>query len=747
MSITYAETLNSIVRPSSPNFDALASSPGVVRPRVIVERYNPDFGITDFTHNTSGTSRSKNDPFDVAYDTTHQIFLRAYINSGNVYADDMLLSGSAWRYTDQSISNAGVADTTVAPKVIYNTMVGASGYFQVFYLRTDGKVGYFEGSDAITGASGTFTPAVSFNSYGTVEHLSVVQGASSPYVYIYFVIKETAITNALNTRKVYVYYSGNGQVYDTGIWWGQALTGFDAIAHVASGYTLTHMLFMATETPCTFTFKEVSGNTPQKQAQHAGGVIGFIVTPPVPANSQLSPLVSKYYPVHVFDNVTSVQYRKTVKATWGTTESNTWIQDYTERNRTLLWTTTVGRDGDLNVGDASNFYNAIFLYSSADGKHWSQDCIVTGLNDSLEFDRNGIRLIVAGSYVYLIGLRFTYRSKGCAMFHNTHADNGLDITRRIVNMSMDWNEGRATTVTLDNKDAALTSTILGTPCTLKMTVSIGNGTDYVQVSVQEVDTTAPSRQQPNEYMELNARDYLSWLNDRVVSPDAQTFDNYTLAVDNFANIAGQVNTGLAHTAVVAGAMGTNSNRLFSLPTFKESLAFSTFQSNVESFMAHTLFKFYPPSFLTYVGGVLGQTPSSSNAPTYAGIVFYAADKDNFWFVRYNYWTSRTEFGKRVAGSTTVLDSQNPGTSFTIPANAGGEVGLRIEVKDCVVRVYWAAGTGSRDFTYQATEYCKGAGPNETPLLKGYVGLIACGYSDEDQVTQEFGSTALLGIPS
>ena len=301
---------------------------------------------------------------------------------------------------------------------------------------------------------------------------------------------------------------------------------------------------------------------------------------------------------------------------------------------------------------------------------------------------------------------------------------------------------------LDNPDGVLNSSLLTEGVTLQLDTKLGDGTYMVPVAIEEVDLVQPERKNPTRQLTLSARDRMAWLTDRSQSQDAQQFDNTIIGYDNFADIAGQQNTGLAHMATVAGSFKTESNTLISQTAWRESISFSTFKSNIEDGVVSTIFSIPKANSHGNVDGSSGQTPSSSNAPTYAGVIWRAVDKDNFWYCRWNYWTSTMEIGYRLSGTdnawaTATLSSM---TNWNSRMASEASVGVRVEFKGARVAVYMMDAPSSPEWHLAQVTVNKGALDNTSvPLKKGYVGVIGCGFSDAGTGIEEYGSSQLLSV--
>ncbi len=393
-------------------------------------------------------------------------------------------------------------------------------------------------------------------------------------------------------------------------------------------------------------------------------------------------------------------------------------------------------NGDVNSSDSSYSYPVIAYYSTRDGKHWSQDKLVelTDVSGTLPDASKGVQIVKYLTKLYLVTAEGLISSPGCLEWNNPDPSETVDITSSILSYNSSFYDSRQTRLTLSNRDAVLSQTILGSGISLGMITKLGNHNYKFQVAVEEIDSIQPARERPNEVIEISARDRMGWINDRSANANALQWDNQVIGRDDFIDIGGNKNAGLAHTATVAGTFTTSNHTLVANTKYKENIDFNTYKAMVEDGHVAAIISIPNP---TSQGGT-----NADDSPSYAGVIFRAVDKDNLWFCWYNYWTNKIELGERRNGSSLVYESITPSVIFQLLGRNGGSVGIRVEFKGARIRVYEGINYYSSDLFHGADyqfdlEYIAFADDRAIPRwLEGYVGVIGSGFSDQDNTTSD-----------
>lgn len=690
MTITQAES-----GLGSTDYDALLTATANIVPQLTVLRQNPAFDTY-----LGRISRPTDTPFSVASDDTKLV--RAYTDPAGELFTETYASGT-WS-APQSLA---VSQALIAPKVVKN-----GSTWEIYSVNSLGYIYRATSSDAVTW--GTHVVYSSVNLVGTI-FISVVLG-TTPLVY-------AVVTGSNGTHSIVALNTTTS--FDLGITWANKIYDFDAVDYAVQPDDTTginsntgerHCLVMSCLLPASYTYKTISG-LPVKQALPAGGIISFIIRPPAGSRPAQS---SRWYPVHIFDQWnTDIQSRTSARIM--TTNSIFGVSN----NRDTLWVTSVGFEGDQNDVDTSYSYRVASYYGSRDGKHWSQSQIVPlDVDTAGDGDfAGGAAIVKSGTKLYLVTPTALVSSEGCVEFYNTPEALTMDLTSRVLSYTSSTNMARSSDIVLDNRDGLLWTSFFVNPGVYTLIAKM-NG---VQVSVEEIDSIGPEAKASghgfNENIHITTRDHMAWITDRVESAQAEQWDNQLAAMDTFTNINGQTDSGLAHVDTVKGNFGTTANTLIAKPKYSESIAFHTTGSgHISDGEIAAIFEIPIP---TSHGGT-----NSTDSPTYAGVIFWAVDKDNLWACWYNYWSGKIEIVERADGVSTVRHQITPTSAFSTLALAGNRVGLLVDIRGATVNVYESvaiySNIGARyDLSYIYTV------AYGTPLLKGSFGVIACGFSDQD----------------
>lgn len=701
MPIEYSEVQSSGI--SESDFNALSSKLTNIDKEVLVYRQYPSF-----TNNIGTISRTSTDLFSAAGDGAG--IVRAFISGGHLYAE-YYTTGSGWSGT----SDLG-AIISVRPKVF----IDGSGY-NILGIVSDGSPTVWNSSDGTTWDGGTAFSTINLPIDGTLEWIGY-GGGNLPIVY-------AVINQSSGARKIEAVDSTTE--YDLGVYWPSKLLGFDCEYIIQpqdngisdSNTDLRHILTLSVHTPSIYVYRTVSG-VPVKTVQLTGGLISFIVRPP---NSGRLPQISYYYPIDLSDDF-SIQNRVTCHLTPSSSIFDT-------SNHDTLFAIAYGQNGDVNAADASYAYPVIAYYSSRDGKHWSQDSLVecSDVGGTLPDFSNGVQIVSYSANVYLLTSNGLIASPGCLEWNNPDDNETVDLTDFIAEYSSSFNDARQTNLLVVNRDGALNDTILlsGISCTL--VTKFGSVNHKFQVSIEDIDSIQPSRELPRETLNISARDRTAWITDKSQSEAAVMWDNQIIGRDNYIDIGGVQNSGLSHTATVKGTFTTDSNQLRAISNFVECIFFNTYKAAVRDGSVSAVFSLPNPT---------GPNPdaTSTDSPTYAGVVFRAIDKDNLWACRYNYWTDKIELIERRAGADTVRLSITPQSAYSTRGQSGGLfIAIKVEFKGARIRIYestnYYSGVGGIfngvDYRYDDT-YIIPEDTTSTPAwLEGYVGGISSGYSDVD----------------
>lgn len=745
MSIKWSEVAGSGI--SESDFNSIAADDKNFVKAIEIARYNPVF-----TYHSNG-GRAHDLPFSTRVFHGHGI-VRAYLLSGQVYAEFLPTEN-----VDQTILGSWttpvlLGNSTVPPVVCYKR-----GYaYTVGFVDSSG---YIKTCGSNNGSTWSSPAQLYSTSVSNVEWLS--WGATTETMYV--------VKNETGNRHILCVTSTG--IYDSEVYWPFPLSGFDcelfydessfpasAVANSWPGVgspghndaSVRHCLVFQSNLPSTYTYKNVNGS-PVKTTQDSGGLMSFVVSP-AGEGGRFQYQFTPYNAVETFDLQTPAQFRRGAHIS----TSNSLVQPINDND--ILYASCMGADGDSNTEGTGYSYNAMYYYTSRNGRDWSQcqlimTCVDTSTNAPINnnwliYDH---ALIKSGKYLYIIGSSSCGRSLlPAAWGTDLHPALKLDVSALVTDYSSNASDVRQTSVTLSNHNNALGSFFMNNPGRYVLYTKIGavrGGVPYYfNVSYEFIDTIQPDRERPGNHVKITARDVMSLLTDRVENINSLQYDSQLVGRDTFTNANGTENTGLAHTAVQTGTWATIDNKLRLRSAFKEGIAFNTFKTSVANGSASAMIEIIDPTLHTAPDG---STATSSNAPTAAGVIFHAADKDNFWRAQYNWWTNHVELVYRSAGVDSVMAYTNPdsNTNFSGIAHAdettqhlihrGGVIGIRVEFRYSLVRVYLAFcnQVTSTVVPYYGvlipvlTYVCPASTLTLAALGSGYVGMYSIGYSDLD----------------
>lgn len=717
MSLTYTEVASSGI--SEDKFDEIFNSEANFLKQIIIQRHTPNFLFHDSSSNVGS------EPFTIAADETK--IVRVVNSAGSIYVDYLLLenvdptSPSSWS-SPELISSTG--NLTLTPKVVRE-----SDHWDVIVPDIDGTIQRYSSADA----TGSWTNA-QFGTFelptdGTVRLFTYGPGIETCYYWVW-----ASDTSTYNLRTCDSSVSGLDE--DTDIYWHDAPIAIDCVLYTDNSddpdghYTqsdVRHALVMSIPLPALYVFQNVDGQ-PKKEIVPSGGVISFVVRPPTDTATYGYNRIAQFSlqnEIQTFDKETSLQYRRTCHITG---MSST----FDAANPTdTLWTACIGGDGDINGDDTSYGYTALYYYSSRDNIHWSQDrmALIDGIASFSDFV-SGVCLVRCGDYIYLVGAKTTLRSLASSQFGEVHADWKLDISEWVTGYSSSRGDTRQSRVTVDNQNNHFKdSLLLSEPVSLSLITKVGRHTsegNYLfQVSIEDIDSVSLPRNRPTHELEIQARDRMCWLTDRSQSADSVIYDHLMTGSDTYSPIGGSDNSGLRHSAVVAGTFGTESNTLKLKSNYKEGIVFTTFESMIDNGSIEETFTLMKPES----HALPGETVTNGNNHCYAGFVFHAVDKDNFWYAKYDYWAQGFSIGYRKNGNDHPEYFIAADGWFISQANNELPFTFRIEYRFSRLFIYSLNSSGV--LILSSSVVLRGRSAITAPLQQGYAGLLGCGFSDED----------------
>ncbi len=726
---------------SSGNYNAVAAATdGLIR-SVVINRHNSVFT----THDTIGGRTTGTNPFSVASDGSGEV-VRVYSENGtgHIVVDKLVVeSNTQSSLNSWSTVNAVASDGVVGGpvKIVYENSA-----YKIFYVKaSNGRVRVITSTDhAVSWSAADYSTTditvagsrtITNLSYGGPVPAALGGGGTETVYYIY---------NATGTD-VYVLagLTNAGTAYLTDFIWNNGpINGMDCQFWIDpqqtnSGATrdhpeLKHIIVMSVSLPNSIVYDSTSG-TPVATNVPSGGIISFVAMPPSADIPGIT--LGQWQPVQKFDLTSSIQYRSTLHLSPASDRYATSV------SHDIFWACSMGSDGDSNTTDTSVGYNAIFYYSSKDGRNWSRENIVPSDASIPAFSHysNGVQIVKCGNYVYICSHDVTLRSplagefspnEGTGSSTLVHPDLTMDVSSYVIDYQSTAGDVRQTAITLDNRNNIIGKTFIGSPGTLELITYLGHiegGTAYkFQVALEDVDSVQFTRQIPTETCQITARDRSGWMTDKFENQDAIYFDNIIASTDFFIPLTnGDTTTGISHTAAISGtwATGTPGQVLYASSKYVESVAFNTFAPNIQDGTVEI--DFILPTASTRDPGESAY--NDSQTPTRGGIVFRGIDANNFFYVYYDFFAQVVNVNCRLLGVDYNIFSTAPSTYFKTTANAEGSVTIRIEFWGAEVFIY------TIDSDLRTHEIIGGSlpqllGGNPTPG-QGYIGFYAKAFSD------------------
>lgn len=405
------------------------------------------------------------------------------------------------------------------------------------------------------------------------------------------------------------------------------------------------VILMDTEVPGTQTVAN-EDNSPVKYVLVSGGVIGF---------TYQYATWSNHFEIDVVDEVTAWRRRDHSKVSV---------------INGVIHLVTSARDGTKQNPIVSYRH-----YTSADGRSWSAPRVlpvpVFTQSGSLSDSGYGLQLALVGDSVYGFECMKVFISPATLVVGHSPASMQIDLTDRIDEYSLSSDGALQASLLLSNDDGWLDNhAVLNMANTVWLIHRAGywlpsaaNPSVYERVLVQIGQTCLDSieidEQLPEKSVRITARDHLAYMTDLVASEQAHYWKSQLVGADNYADVIGGNYGGLSHTATQTGAFKTRSRYLEVDADNEESVAFSTFSSDLWNGTIQ-------------VGFLL----TSSGSNQYAGVVFRAYDSSNMWYAVYeqasdkiHLYLRRSAISLGIAQSPMVLGwSGNPAITRYVRAD-------------------------------------------------------------------------------
>ncbi len=339
---------------------------------------------------------------------------------------------------------------------------------------------------------------------------------------------------------------------------------------------------------------EAEGTTTYSISYRREGILAFLHT-----NGRWS----EHFVVEQFDDATEYQKRRYPFLSRLTLEDGT----------PLYACMSFGVDGNANY-----HHEAIHYTFSGAGKYWSQHELV--VLDGQEY--SGV-LLTNGKYTYLCAATETHRSYTTELTGTPAAEIQEDITDRVLNWQADHASGRSSSFELADADEWYGESMLADGGLFSIKTEFGSYLDntafYYDFGLDFVDTWALSEETPQRTLGIKTRDNIARMNSEVHSSQAILTDNQTIGADKFADHTGTGYGGMAHTAPMTGSWKTVSDWLILQSNNKRGDAKTTFNLAVWNGTIQSAFRI-----------------TESGAAQFAGLIFRAYNKSNFYSVEAKY---------------------------------------------------------------------------------------------------------------
>ena len=344
---------------------------------------------------------------------------------------------------------------------------------------------------------------------------------------------------------------------------------------------------------------------------------------------------------------------------------------------------------------------------SATGRFWEHRQPMGAL------DYEGV-LLTLGDYTYYVGASEVYRSASTVIVGNSTVET--DVTSRVGSYAASRQRAHQSAITLHNDDAGLDLT--GTErwqIKEELGYFAADGDPLLaQVALTEIDTVSHKRSLPTNVIALSARDRMAWLMDRTEADHYEEFESQLRHYDDFHNAVNNadqktiLNSGMRHTATMAGYWSTEDHQLLLRSNNKTGLALCT----RDKFIGHTVVQ------------QAIKVPTTGN-DEWAGVVFRALDEDNHWLAYYDQATDKVKLRQKIAGDYQTAVAESSTLSWSVAT----WYWIRVEARLSSFTVYTS--TDGRTWTSRIAYVDVTMTAARAAFQEGYVGHAGYGYSDED----------------
>lgn len=402
-------------------------------------------------------------------------------------------------------------------------------------------------------------------------------------------------------------------------------------------------------------------------------------------------------------------------ARWSDFESFDVVDRYGERRRTYP--------------KLSSYSDLLFLtYWAKDGDYNTHEAIVTSrCKDDLAFElpaqmndgtlQEPVVFLKRGNHCYIVNSITTQRSSSVAFCGDAQVTE--DASSYVTAINSNMIQARGTQFRLSNPDDVLRGSgyLLGSDYAQQIKLTLGYyykegasvSTLSTQVSLSDVYVVENDKMLPKQALLVDTADRLAMLN-TIVSPKANEWPSQIIGADHYIDPTGTGYGGLGHTAPQAGSFETANEELRMRSANAEGMAWSTFCPRMFNGSCSLAIKLH-----------------YDDQDEYAGIAFWAADKDYLWYTAYHPDEDTLYLYERQNGTDTEMDSV-----ATMGWQKDTWYYLKVTLNYAQILVYTSTDgvtwTERIDYEREAIQPTDYSGLTGLPITSGWAGPIAWGYS-------------------
>ena len=402
-------------------------------------------------------------------------------------------------------------------------------------------------------------------------------------------------------------------------------------------------------------------------------------------------------------------------------------EEQTWRYRKTLYASVI--DNTIHVcvftatGTQNYPYYAYRRYTSKDGKHWGRGELM-GFTNAYRYGGILLRL---GDYVHFTERSLYHRSLATIQVGTPASSTVLDVTNEVKQLNLSRRDMGQISFILSNATGWLDTSILNGDYAVVFKLEAGwydadaEEIVYQQIGLFDLDSIGHIEGLAKDDVRVTARDYLSRMSSRTQSEDFLQWEPQFGGGDDYVDTTGTDSGALGNTGVLSGAWSTPNESLVLKSKDTEGVAISTITTEMWNGSQQHSF-------------TLVNTSNSE----YAGVIFRAQDKDNFYSFFYNQATDKLYITERIAGVISFLwtDSGTRGWASSPSTRRWLKVDFRYgrvigyTSDDGITWTQRASilTAGQPGTTYDAFGY-----PIATTqkMFKGFIGVYGRGYSDQD----------------